>query len=336
MPDRPQPQPPSVNDFLPWLGALLSLLLNAAALADKNALWAVVGALVAAGGVALYFWKSRQRQWIVAGLLAAFALGSLAIGVSVWPARVAGRAFVDLNGDGKYDAGDQPVAQLRLELEDARGGLHFAVSDAEGLFAFEGIRKGDYTLRYTGRAVGGQIAVTEFEEGVALPIEPTATPTFTPTATWLPTATATASVTPSPTVTPPPTFTPTVTLPPTLTPSATARPLCGGATVALSYPVRGQEVGMSVDVVMQVFGTLPPSCRVALVVKDPLEQCWAWLHAAPVGGGQWRVPGVTIGVAADVGKVFGLSAVLTEQSLQVGQVACYPRGPRSSITVIRR
>jgi hypothetical protein len=162
---------------------------------------------------------------------------------------------------------------------------------------------------------------------------PTLTPSPTETRPPAPTSTVPPTVTPSPL--------PTATLTPSETATATASPTttpagpCAGANISIINPTHGQTVPEVIDVVMGVTGTIPPGCRVALVIKDPLEQCWAWLHAKPAGG-LWSLPGVTIGVANDTGKSFRLTAVITDQALEPGQVSCYLRGPRFYITVIRK
>jgi len=174
----------------------------------------------------------------------------------------------------------------------------------------------------------------------------TLTPTHTPTPTNTPVTPTDTPVTPTdtpvlPTDVVPPTDTPVTpsnTPTATLTPTASQTPpFCGGARVSITSPTNGLTVAPSVDVEMSVSGTIPEDCDLVLLVKDPGDQCWPWLHATSSGDNIWTLLGVILGNDNDSGKSFGLIAVITDQPFVAGQTtSCSPPGSPYSITVVRQ
>jgi len=74
----------------------------------------------------------------------------------VAPARLAGTAFLDRNGDGRQDPGEPGLAGVPITLtgRDDRGAAvaERALTGAHGSFAFAGLRPGDYALATAGAA----------------------------------------------------------------------------------------------------------------------------------------------------------------------------------------
>jgi protocatechuate 3,4-dioxygenase beta subunit len=96
------------------------------------------------------------------------------------PNSIAGRVFVDLDGDCQFDAGESPLAGVELELLDtASQVVARTVTDANGHYAFENLTGGRYTVRqiqppgwFDGGAMagtaGGDTSVPNQIAGIAL------------------------------------------------------------------------------------------------------------------------------------------------------------------------
>ena len=72
---------------------------------------------------------------------------------------VAGEVYLDLNGTGQPDAGDQPLAGVRVVLSPLAGGAAVAEeeTDAEGLFAFDEVPVGTYELDVAQEVLGDSL-----------------------------------------------------------------------------------------------------------------------------------------------------------------------------------
>ncbi|MEQ1830640.1 MAG: SdrD B-like domain-containing protein, partial [Pirellula sp.] len=108
----------------------------------------------------------------VTDLISAIALGAgvHATNYDFCEQRVAsleGRVFADLNEDCIWDANESPIAGVRIELLDTSGTVvQSAFTDGNGVYRFEGLRPGIYSVREIqpdGYFQGGQMA----PEGVA-------------------------------------------------------------------------------------------------------------------------------------------------------------------------
>jgi serine-aspartate repeat-containing protein C/D/E len=80
----------------------------------------------------------------------------------ILPASIAGNVYEDTNGDCIHDPGERNLANVQIELLDARGIVVATTrTDASGNYRFEGLTPGNYTLRETqpaGYVQGGQKA----------------------------------------------------------------------------------------------------------------------------------------------------------------------------------
>jgi serine-aspartate repeat-containing protein C/D/E len=78
------------------------------------------------------------------------------------PASIAGSVFVDLDDDGLFDANEDPIAGVTVELLDTSGNaVRSTQTDSAGNYSFTGLRPGQYTVRETqpaGYFQGGQRA----------------------------------------------------------------------------------------------------------------------------------------------------------------------------------
>ncbi len=128
---------------------------------------------------------------------------------------VQGYAYYDSNGNRAPDAGEGlPGAVLALLPEV--GSKIVATSDATGLYRFEGVTPGQYSLYEETPPTGyllntmqviipvaaNSTSTVHFRHELAPTATPTATPTETPTPTVTPTPTATTTPTPTVTATP--------------------------------------------------------------------------------------------------------------------------------------
>lgn len=130
---------------------------------------------------------------------------------------VEGKAYHDLNGNNKLDAGEPGVAGAMLALLDAGSAeAYTTLSEADGMFRFPAVSPAQYSLvektpppgfqHNTTYAltffVNANQTLTGFNIGHRLTSTATPTPTATATATATPTATATATSTVTLTATP--------------------------------------------------------------------------------------------------------------------------------------
>ncbi|PKQ28280.1 MAG: hypothetical protein CVT63_03540, partial [Candidatus Anoxymicrobium japonicum] len=125
---------------------------------------------------------------------------------------VDGVAFDDLNGDSSWNVGEPGLASAVLVLKRDQAETYTATSNADGIFAFDGIAPGQYVLIEKIPPPGYQIntipVVLEVRANQHLPNvniahKAASTPTATATRTWTPSPTAMATATP--TATHPPT-----------------------------------------------------------------------------------------------------------------------------------
>ncbi|MCY2990574.1 MAG: hypothetical protein NTY19_22255, partial [Planctomycetota bacterium] len=77
---------------------------------------------------------------------------------------IGGRAWVDVNGNGQQDAGESSLTQVSVSLSGTSGsGLTITggpvLTDAQGLYQFNGLAPGDYTVSFTAPA-GTQYVLT--------------------------------------------------------------------------------------------------------------------------------------------------------------------------------
>lgn len=124
---------------------------------------------------------------------------------------VSGIAFADENGNEIWDPEEPVLAGAVIGLSQGAAELYSGTSEADGIFRIDGIQPGAYTLSEKSPPPGYQRStsrVTFFAPANTLwnfffghQVEPTATPTLTPspTATETPIATETPTLTPTPT-----------------------------------------------------------------------------------------------------------------------------------------
>lgn len=107
----------------------------------------------------------RSSRWAFAAALCVSALWSCIDATDVELLEIAatgvlaGQAFVDLNGNGVADAGDDPIASGTVELisSGAQTVVDETTTDANGLFAFFDVPVGAYTLGLEAAVLGDSL-----------------------------------------------------------------------------------------------------------------------------------------------------------------------------------
>ena len=186
-----------VKEVVTTIVAVIALVLDIVALVEKHHIWAIAGLVVSVIGVIIYLLVKHNDVMLTALIVVVVVVvAGLLVTIMVWPTRVTGMAFFDSNGNGRDDTSEMPAADIKLELENSKGGLYYAVTDAQGVFVFEGIRKGSYTIRIVEYNHIGEIGLLELEEKIGIPIAPTGTPTSISTSVII--ATEPSPLTPTP------------------------------------------------------------------------------------------------------------------------------------------
>jgi hypothetical protein len=94
--------------------------------------------------------------------------------------RIAGRVFIDANGNGRFDEGEQPLSDIRIVTSSGRDTL----TDSDGAFSIADLAPGDHVVLIDDKSLpeklvsaAGSLAVKVFEAketgGVWLPVVPT-------------------------------------------------------------------------------------------------------------------------------------------------------------------
>ena len=103
----------------------------------------------------------------------------------------------------------------------------------------------------------------------------------------------------------------------------------------ITSPQDGSTATSPVDLSFAVTGDMPDGSKPVAVIKDPLGQLWPWLHIENLGQGNWFLPGVALGNAADCGKSFELHVVITNENVPSSRIDVLPNGEHDSVTVTR-
>jgi hypothetical protein len=152
----------------------------------------------------------------LSGILLLLALGASACNLGQTSGTVKGVVYADLNGDGRVDPGEGPLAGVVVSI-DGCGTTQTGTTAADGAFDFTGLAPGACSVSaskpdwvFTGSQPGGgyPIPVTS-DKGVVTSLSVS----LAPAAALVPTATPTPEFTPTLTLTPTETFTPTSSTP---------------------------------------------------------------------------------------------------------------------------
>lgn len=111
------------------------------------------------------------------------------------------------------------------------------------------------------------------------------------------------------------------------------RRLCQRPSVTITSPQNGATVTSPVDLYFTVSGTIPAGEKPVVVVQDPLGQYWAWLHVQDTGGGNWLIPGVTLGNASSCNQLYTLHVVITGDAVPASQISSLPSGVSANVVV---
>ncbi len=105
--------------------------------------------------------------------------------------------------------------------------------------------------------------------------------------------------------------------------------------VNITSPQDDSDVTSPVDISFTVTGDIPGGFKPVVVIRDPLGQLWPWLHVQNQGGGNWLLPGLTLGNASDCGKSFGLHVVITNETVPPSKIPALPGGENHSVMVTK-
>lgn len=86
---------------------------------------------------------------------------------------VVGQAYLDLNGTGEPDGGDEPLTEVTVVLSAAAGGatVDEAETDEEGIFLFEDVPVGSYRVSVDAGLLGDSLEVVEAVDPVEVVLD---------------------------------------------------------------------------------------------------------------------------------------------------------------------